>query len=452
MIFVKPAVRKSLLAKMLGEILDTRVMVKHAMKDADKGLKSMLNARQLALKLMANVTYGYTSATYSGRMPCIEIADSIVQTGRETLEKAQELIHSREEWGATVVYGDTDSLFVSLPGRTKDDAFRIGYEIAEAVTSLNPKPVKLKFEKVYMGCVLMAKKRYVGFKYESPEETEPVFDAKGIETIRRDGFPAQAKMEEVCLKMLFRTNDLSQIKAFCREEWAKILQGRASIQDFIVAKEVRLGTYSETGVPPPGAAVAYRRILKDPRDEPQYAERVPYVISNAEGRRLIDRARTPQEMLASRSLSIDAEYYIRNLLIPPLARIFNLVGADVEAWFDTMPRTKRARTYGSGRVKIDAHFRSSHCVVCGVESNAQLCPDCLAAPDVTAYSLLSDERRVQRRVRDLQTLCADCAGTPCAEKILCDSIDCPVTYARTAAERDAADAASARTLLKELEW
>lgn len=33
-VFVKPAVRKSLLAKMLGEILDTRVMVKHAMKGA----------------------------------------------------------------------------------------------------------------------------------------------------------------------------------------------------------------------------------------------------------------------------------------------------------------------------------------------------------------------------------------------------------------------------------
>lgn len=32
MVFVKPAVRKSLLAKMLGEILDTRVMVKQAMK------------------------------------------------------------------------------------------------------------------------------------------------------------------------------------------------------------------------------------------------------------------------------------------------------------------------------------------------------------------------------------------------------------------------------------
>lgn len=153
---------------------------------------------------------------------------------------------------------------------------------------------------------------------------------------------------------------------------------------------------SEKGVPPPGAAVAYRRILKDPRDEPQYAERVPYIISNADGRRLIDRARMPEEMLASRSLGIDAEYYIRNLLIPPLSRIFNLVGADVEGWFDTMPRTKRAGKYetkvfgggagngrgmavggggknrpgkaGGGGMRIDAHFQSSHCIVCGIES------------------------------------------------------------------------------------
>lgn len=62
--------------------------------------------------------------------------------------QAQELIHSRSEWGAQVVYGDTDSLFVALPGRSKDQAFRIGNEIADAVTAQNPKPVKLKFEKV----------------------------------------------------------------------------------------------------------------------------------------------------------------------------------------------------------------------------------------------------------------------------------------------------------------
>ena len=46
----------------------------------------------------------------------------------------------------------------------------------------------------------MAKKRYVGFKYENPDETEAGFDAKGIETVRRDGVPAQRKMVETCLK------------------------------------------------------------------------------------------------------------------------------------------------------------------------------------------------------------------------------------------------------------
>ena len=52
-----------------------------------QALSRILNARQLGLKFIANVTYGYTSATYSGRMPAVEIADSIVQSGRETLEK-----------------------------------------------------------------------------------------------------------------------------------------------------------------------------------------------------------------------------------------------------------------------------------------------------------------------------------------------------------------------------
>jgi DNA polymerase zeta len=46
----------------------------------------------------------------------------------------------------------------------------------------------------------MAKKRYVGFKYENPDDVEPVFDAKGIETIRRDGIPAGQKMVETCIK------------------------------------------------------------------------------------------------------------------------------------------------------------------------------------------------------------------------------------------------------------
>lgn len=116
-------------------------------------------------------------------------------------------------------------MFVLLKGATKEQAFKIGNEIAEAVTATNPKPIKLKFEKVrdvlyeqfvwectlflfecesflrscvfgqvYLPCVLQTKKRYVGYMYESWDQKNPVFDAKGIETVRRDGCPAVAKV------------------------------------------------------------------------------------------------------------------------------------------------------------------------------------------------------------------------------------------------------------------
>lgn len=86
-----------------------------------------------------------------------------------------------------------------LPGRSKDEAFKLGKEMAEAVTSLNPAPITLKFEKVYYPCVLMSKKRYCGYKFESPC-SNPVFDAKGIETVRRDGCPLSAKILEKSLR------------------------------------------------------------------------------------------------------------------------------------------------------------------------------------------------------------------------------------------------------------
>lgn len=451
MMYVKPEMRKSLLAKMLGEILETRVMVKSGMKvdKDDKTLQQLLNNRQLALKLIANVTYGYTSASFSGRMPCSEIADSIVQTGRETLEKAIALIHSVERWGAEVVYGDTDSLFVYLKGRSRDDAFKIGDEISQAVTDMNPRPVKLKFEKVYHPCVLLAKKRYVGFKYESPSQKEPEFDAKGIETVRRDGTPAEQKIEEKALKLLFRTSDLSEVKRYFQAQCTKIMTGRFSVQDFCFAKEVKLGTYSDKGPAPPGALIATKRMLKDPRLEPQYGERVPYVvIAGAPGARLFERCVEPERLINEEHAELDAEYYISKNLIPPLERIFNLVGANVRQWYDEMPKVQRIRLLGGpregeagmGKKKtMESYMGSSLCVVCRdrLEANARdpaplpLCRVCrFERPQETLLALRRKIRKAEMRNRDLEDVCRSCAGLAFGETVKCDSRDCPVFYSR----------------------
>ena len=66
-----------------------------------------------------------------------------------------------------VVYGDTDSVFVLFPGRSRSAAFEAGEAMVRAVNEANPKPVKLKFEKVYQPCILQTKKRYVGYMFET---------------------------------------------------------------------------------------------------------------------------------------------------------------------------------------------------------------------------------------------------------------------------------------------
>jgi DNA polymerase zeta len=470
MMYVKPEMRKSLLAKMLSELLETRVMVKSGMKQDkdDRTLQQLLNNRQMALKLLANVTYGYTSASFSGRMPCSEIADSIVQTARETLEKAIALIHATEKWGAEVVYGDTDSLFIYLKGRTRDQAFTIGEEITTAITAANPRPIKLKFEKVYHPCVLLAKKRYVGFKYEYRNQTEPDFDAKGIETVRRDGTPAEQKIEEKALKLLFRTADLSQVKSYFQEQCMKIMQGRISIQDFLFAKEVKLGTYSDRGPPPPGALIATKRMLADPRTEPQYGERISYVvITGAPGARLIDRCVSPETLLQNEHIELDAEYYISKNLIPPLERIFNLVGANVRQWYDEMPKVQRIRNIalpmhtrndlgnalvGGGGATIlkktlESYMKASACLVCraklpptpphlpGVELEAYallpLCTQCLKRPARSLIALKDRIWKSETRAKEVDLVCRDCSNLAWGEEIRCDSRDCPVFYTRT---------------------
>lgn len=87
--FVKPSIRQGLLPRMLHEVLNTRIMVKKSMKlYQPKSLETrILDSRQYALKMVANVTYGYTTAGFSGRMPCVEIADAIVALARRTLEE-----------------------------------------------------------------------------------------------------------------------------------------------------------------------------------------------------------------------------------------------------------------------------------------------------------------------------------------------------------------------------
>lgn len=446
--YVKSNVRKSTLAKMLEDILDTRFIVKKTMTDIGRSnpmLSRLLNSRQLALKLIANVTYGYTSASFSGRMPCSDLADSVVQTGRETLEKAITLIEDSAEWGAKVVYGDTDSLFVYLPGKSREEAFTIGKAIAEAVTQANPAPIVLKFEKVYHPSLLLSKKRYVGYMYEKNARQDPVFDAKGIETVRRDGHRAQQKIVEKAIRTLFNTKDLSKVKQFVQSEFTKIQVGTVSVQDFCFAKVVRLGAYKNEQTAPPGAVVATRMMQNDHRARPQYKERVPYlVIKGPAGQLLRERCVSPEEFVANGSSELDSDYYINKTLVPPLERLFNILGINVSEWAFELPRLKNVAASMETK-NIDTGLTSISCVNCRreiTEKDSLLCDVCSEHRNETATQLTLRTASDDSRLKAVATVCRTCCyryshdGGAIGDFIAacCDSYDCPVYFERLKAK------------------
>ncbi|XP_077366154.1 DNA polymerase zeta catalytic subunit isoform X2 [Festucalex cinctus] len=457
--FVKSSVRKGVLPSMLEEILKTRIMVKQSMKayKQEKALMKLLDARQLGLKLIANVTFGYAAANYSGRMPNVEVGDSIVHKARETLERAIKMVNDTKKWGARVVYGDTDSMFVLLKGATKEQAFKIGDEIAEAVTASNPKPVKLKFEKVYLPCVLQTKKRYVGYMYESLDQKEPVFDAKGIETVRRDGCPAVSKILERSIKLLFETRDISQVKQFVQRQCVKVLDGRASMQDLTFAKEYRGGASYRPGACVPALELTRRMMAYDRRLEPRVGERVPYVIVyGTPGVPLIQLVRRPLEVLQDPALRLNAAYYITKQILPPLGRMFQLIGVDVLSWYQELPRIQKAScssAFGGEDVArkgtISQYFSTLHCPVCDQLTQLGVCSRCRASPQRVAVTLQQDVRQREREQEQLLKICKNCSG--CAERqVPCVSLDCPVLYKLSGVSRQLSRAPYLRQLLDAL--
>jgi len=234
-----------------------------------------------------------------------------------------------------------------------------------------------------------------------------------------------------------------------------------SVQDFIFAKEVKLGTYSDKVAPPPGAALAGRRVIEDPNDEPQYGERIPYVITRGEpGMKLVDRAVSPEEVVYYSNKHIDAQYYISRVLIPPLERIFNLVGADVRSWYNQMIESvsadnaeviptspSKARPmdeYSESQdvaeeeeqAAIDTHYRSNCCILCGAITDEAVCDVCKRNPEESLHALLGRLQEGEQRLKKVHTVCVSCTQSPMAEKIKCESLDCPWFYARKQAERD----------------
>jgi DNA polymerase zeta len=393
---------------------------------------------------------------------------------------------------AKVVYGDTDSVFIQLPNRSKAEAFKIGAEVAGYISSLCPGVMKLKFEKVYTNSVLVSKKRYVGEKYESLGQKKGELEAKGIEMVRRDQCPLVMMVQEAALKIFFETRDLVKLKDFLVSQWSLILQGKLTSKEFIFRREVKSNYVAS--YEPPGKVLVMKKTKTDPAYICPYAWRVPYVSvvppGDVKSPLLVDLAKSPEEFLRRGSnYRLNYIYYIMKCLNPALSRVFSLGDlascVDIQKWYAEMPKIKIAPvaikydidggsghgndTRGSGssssssgltvttnintsgsdrrgghqsQLQISS-FLASICLVCGSDNVFKpevLCVSCLQNPQGSYSILLQRWNRTQESEHKLMLVCQHCSKhRQAADSLIrgrligkdaCENVDCRFFHER----------------------
>jgi len=96
---------EGVLSGILQSLWKNRKVTKKQMNaTTDPFVKTVLNAKQLAIKVSMNSIYGFTGAVV-GALPCLGISQSVTGCGRQMIEQTSNLARSR--FNCEVIYGDS---------------------------------------------------------------------------------------------------------------------------------------------------------------------------------------------------------------------------------------------------------------------------------------------------------------------------------------------------------
>nr|XP_015801364.2 DNA polymerase delta catalytic subunit [Nothobranchius furzeri] len=446
--FVKSSVRKGLLPEILENLLAARKRAKAELKsETDPFKKQVLDGRQLALKISANSVYGFTGAQV-GKLPCLEISQSVTGFGRQMIERTKQLVESKYtisngcDADAKVIYGDTDSVMVKLGVATVKEAMDIGREAAAWVSSHFTPPIKLEFEKVYYPYLLINKKRYAGLYFSSSADTHDKMDCKGIETVRRDNCPLVANLINTCLQKILIDRDPQGAVGHAKEVISDLLCNRIDISQLVITKELTR-TAQEYAGKQAHVELAERMRKRDAGSAPNLGDRVPYVIIKAaKGAAAYMKSEDPIYVLEN-NIPIDTQYYLEQQLSKPLLRIFEPILGESKAESVLLKgehtRCKTVLTSKVGGLMAFAQKRST-CIGCKavLKTDAAVCDFCKKKESELYQKEIFHLNTLEERFSRLWTQCQRCQGS-LHEDVLCTSRDCPIFYMRKKVQKDLDD-------------
>ena len=319
--------RKGFIPILIEDLITRRMRIKEIIKEENDEKFVFLDARQNSLKLLANSFYGYLGF-FGARWYSIECARSITAWGRHYIHK---VIDKAQKEGFFVLYSDTDSVFLTLDGKLKNDA----ESFAEAINLELPGLMELEYEGFYpAGIFVSAKIGPFGAKKKYALMSEQgTLRIKGFETVRRNWSLIAKDVQEKVLEIILRENDTKKALEYVKEVINGLRNKTIPIEKVIIHTQLQkdILDYANKG---PHVAVAQRLKNKGRNIGPGTV--IKYVVT--QGNDIIrNRAKLPEEIKEN---EYDADYYINNQVIPSVERIFNVLGYKKEDLLEIKEQTK----------------------------------------------------------------------------------------------------------------
>ncbi|NLH22771.1 MAG: DNA polymerase elongation subunit, partial [Methanothrix sp.] len=361
--FVSAQVSPGIMPAILRELLEQRTATKRLMKKAGDEERLFLDAKQYAMKILLNSFYGY-SGYARARLYSLALANAVTSFGRENILRTKKIIDdigsvyvldgevifkdalpfgkaAERCFDLSVVYGDTDSVFVRLQASgmgteavSLNDAELIGRKIAETVTASLPEPMELVFEAFARRGIFLAKKRYALWVFEPMGEAwRDRIKVRGMETVRRDWCDLTSKTLKTCLELVLKEGKVEEAVEHVRAVVLRLKNLDLSrdpeiLQDLTLTRRYTksLGSYKNKQ---PHIQLV-EKIKERGGSVPGVGDRVPFVI--VQGKRgkknrelFVNRAEDPAYAL-EKNMPLDTDYYVEKQILPPVLRIFESFG------------------------------------------------------------------------------------------------------------------------------
>lgn len=312
-----PGFYKEVLSHLIGIRNEIRAKMKECAPDSVE--YRVLDARQKAVKVITNASYGY-AGWIGARWYIKPVAEAATAFGRHTILTA---IKMAESEGLTVVYGDTDSIFIKYE---KEKVERLTAKICEKLG------LEIKPDKVYTRIFFTeAKKRYAGLLPDGR------LDIVGLEVIRGDWAVVAKKVQEKVLEIVLKEQSPQKAAEFTQQFIYELRQRRVPYRDLIIWKTL---TKPIEDYAVKASHVEAAKMLMEKGWKLAMGDKVGYVVVVGTGR-LYERVKP--YMFATYD-EVNIEYYVTNQVAPAAARVLECFGITEEQLLTAKASEKEGET------------------------------------------------------------------------------------------------------------